>query len=431
MIVCFGALILWMMLLILDKKKKIPFALDEKEKQYFFIIILGSIIIAMILFAAEYIQAQSGNEVTRNSYGGGSRLETFEVTLDGELEKEPFTVEIGEQVYTPKETQEMFEEVMEKLDEAVLGKNKSKDRIERDLNLVTTIDSYPVEISWELDRYDVLNIEGEILENYDEEEGTLVEVRGTITYAEEEAVYVTHVMVFPEVKTGKEKWLAEIENLIQKKDEATKEEESFSLPDSVQGKKLTWSKPKDSTGYYILVLGVVAAGLIPFKKMQDEREQKKKKREQMLRDYPDIISKFTLLLGTGMTLKRAWMKIVQTYEGQKSKNGVRAAYEEMRITYHEMQGGFSEKEAYERFGQRCELVPYMKLGVLLSQNLKKGSKGLTELLKMESMQAFENRKAIARKRGEEASTKLLLPMFGMLAVVMIMVIVPAFLSIQL
>ena len=111
--------------------------------------------------------------------------------------------------------------------------------------------------------------------------------------------------------------------------------------------------------------------------------------------------------------------------------GCRAAYEEMRTTYHEMQSGIPEAEAYERFGRRCGVALYMKLGALLSQNLRKGSKGLSQLLKLESIQAMENRKSRAKRMGEEASTKLLLPMFAMLAVVMILVIVPAFLSIQL
>ena len=151
----------------------------------------------------------------------------------------------------------------------------------------------------------------------------------------------------------------------------------------------------------------------------------------MIRDYPDIISKLTLLLGTGMTVKQVWTKMVQNYEEQKERSGERAAYEEMCVTYHEMQSGVSEAEAYARFGKRCGIGLYMKFGALLSQNLRKGSKGLCELLGMESIQAWENRKSTAKRQGEEASTKLLLPMFGMLAVVMIMVIVPAFLSIQL
>ena len=66
----------------------------------------------------------------------------------------------------------------------------------------------------------------------------------------------------------------------------------------------------------------------------------------------------------------------------------------------------------------------------MSQNLRKGTKGLGDLLKMESVQAFEDRKARAKRMGEEAGTRLLIPMFLMLAEVLIIVVVPAFLSMQ-
>lgn len=68
----------------------------------------------------------------------------------------------------------------------------------------------------------------------------------------------------------------------------------------------------------------------------------------------------------------------------------------------------TELESYEQFGKRCGLKAYRKLAALLTQNLRKGSKGLSELLRAEADQAFEERKAAAKKRGEEAGTKLLL-----------------------
>ena len=43
---------------------------------------------------------------------------------------------------------------------------------------------------------------------------------------------------------------------------------------------------------------------------------------------------------------------------------------------------------------------------------------------------FEERKARARRLGEEAGTKLLLPMFLMLAEVLVIVVVPAFFTVQ-
>ena len=102
----------------------------------------------------------------------------------------------------------------------------------------------------------------------------------------------------------------------------------------------------------------------------------------------------------------------------------------MKVTLNEMQSGVTEAESYERFGRRCKVQEYVKFGALLSQNLRKGTKGLVQLLRIDALQAFEERKTRARRLGEEAGTKLLLPMFLMLSVVLVIVVVPAFLSMQ-
>ena len=59
---------------------------------------------------------------------------------------------------------------------------------------------------------------------------------------------------------------------------------------------------------------------------------------------------------------------------------------------------------------------------------RKGTKGLAEILENEVNDAYEDRKALARKKGEEAGTKLLLPMGIMLVISMAIIIIPAFLS---
>ncbi len=64
----------------------------------------------------------------------------------------------------------------------------------------------------------------------------------------------------------------------------------------------------------------------------------------------------------------------------------------------------------------------------MSQNLKRTRRDYGTFKQV--IQAFEERKARAKRLGEEAGTKLLLPMFLMLAVVLIIVIVPAFLTMQ-
>ena len=53
---------------------------------------------------------------------------------------------------------------------------------------------------------------------------------------------------------------------------------------------------------------------------------------------------------------------------------------------------------------------------------------LRQCVKQEAEDAFEERKSMARKLGEEAGTKLLLPMVVLLGVVMVIVMLPAIIN---
>ena len=132
-----------------------------------------------------------------------------------------------------------------------------------------------------------------------------------------------------------------------------------------------------------------------------------------------------------MTIRRAWFLIAKKKEKKRTDYSRRKAYEEMVSVMHQISGGIPEGECYENYGVRCRISSYRKFGTMLSQNLRKGSGGLTELLGREAEEAFEERKNLAKKLGEEAGTKLMIPMFLMLIIVFAIVIVPAFMSIRL
>lgn len=399
-------------------------------KKKILIILLASVVMALVLFLLENVFTDSEAVVTRNTYGEGEKVTEYEVTVEGE-EKEALQIEVGEQEYSHKEIQKVFREVMDKLDEVILGENDSFDRVEKDLNLVTGLEGYPVQIQWQLDSYSVMNLYGEIQEKNLAPEGTLVELRGIISYKEEEAIYVQYARVYPLTRKGMDKVLYEIEQEVRRLEEESRQSESFALPEELDGKQLTWSQKKENRWYYVLLLGIVLCVYLVYREHERVKQEVRRRKEELLRDYPSMISKLTMLLGTGTTVRSAWEKIVQNYERQKESLGTHVVYEEMATTLREMQGGVSEAESYERFGKRCGVTTYVKFGTLLSQNLRKGSKGISDILRMEAIQSFENRKSTAKRLGEEAGTKLLMPMMGMLAVVFIMVMVPAFLSMQL
>lgn len=87
----------------------------------------------------------------------------------------------------------------------------------------------------------------------------------------------------------------------------------------------------------------------------------------------------------------------------------------------------SQAQALRELGSSIQLPCYKKLSVLLSQSLLRGTRILSRL-EEEETEAFSERKETARRKGEEASTKLLMPMILMLIVILTLLMVPAFLS---
>ncbi len=399
----------------------------KKKKVILILVLFG--MLSLIMFLVERF-AKTDYEIIRNDYGQGSKTEEYELTVGEEIQEESFQIEVKERQYTKEEIQDLFEQASAELDEIVLGENESFDHVDKDLKLVTELPGYPLQIRWELDSYGIMNLEGEIQEDSLAETGTLLGVKAILSYGEEKIEYVRFAMVYPLVRKGTDKLRYDIQKAIAELESETREDASFVLPKEVDGKKLQWGKKTESRWLYTLLLGPVLAVFLVYREQEEVRKGKQRRKAILLREYPGMISRLTMLIGTNGTVKSAWEKIVQNYESQKEELGESPVYEEMKTTMHEMQGGIAEAEAYERFGTRCGINAYMKFGTLLSQNLRKGGRGISELLKIEAIQAFENRKNTAKRLGEEAGTKLMMPMLGMLAVVLVMVIVPAFLTMQ-
>lgn len=400
--------------------------LTKKEQRY--VLGIGAMTLLLFVVMCTLQILPTDTMLKRNAYGGGDRKEELQVTFGDKVKRKPITVIVEEQKYTKKQQKQMFQRCCDELDTLILGRNRSLDEVRSDLELVTSIPGQPVDIVWEVSDYEVINVKGELVQKKLKKEGTIVELRGTLSYEDAKMQYITNVNVFPPRRTVQEQLLTEIQTQIKKANKDTVWKSTLILPKEINGELIRWNKG-DLTGCFgILILGVIMIGLIFAKHKQEVQQKKKMKEKQMMLDYPEIINQFVLLIGAGMTAKNVWKKVVSDYQIRKKEE--RYAYEEMLYTLREMQSGVPEGKSYERFGRRCGLPAYLKLGALLSQNLCKGSRGLTELLSIEAIQAFEERKALARRMGEEASTKLLMPMFLMLTVVLVIVIVPAFLSMQ-
>ena len=435
--VCIAVYFILGMVCIVLRYRKLLIHYDKKLwKTIFYVMFCAATIALLTEISGQGVMQNFGKvRINREDYGGNSVNHQLQMQIEDE-KSENVEIQVSPRMYSEEEVQSLFRQAMNKLDQVILGENETADHVVKPLCFPQELEGYPFAISWEPGRYDVMDMNGRInqdavLEEDPEGEGVLVKITGMLRYGTEEAAYNTQVLVFADVEET-ETIRNQVLNAARQAEEVSREEKSFVLPEQVNGRTVRWRFRKESKVMPVLMLGAVICVFLVVQERQKKEKQRKDRKEQMLFDYPEIVSQFTMLMGAGMTAKNVWKKITADYCGQKERGGrVRDAYEEMVITLQEMQSGIPEAECYERFAARCGLVPYMKMGALLSQNLRKGAKGTSDMLKMEAIQAMEDRKSRARRLGEEAGVKLLLPMLLMLVIVLVIVVVPAFLSIDL
>ena len=341
--------------------------------------------------------------------------------------EEKIKIFVEEEHYKEQEVLEYIQGAKEELEQWYEGETKGTGEIQKDMKFLEQIENNPVMLSWSTGWPDVLSWEGRIGENVSEQ-GEKTELYCTISLENHEEVWTKEVTVFPPVLSESQ----EFEKKIQKKAEEISHEEGkkLLLPETIDGETVHYKKDKDHKGPMVCILSLILGfGAEPLAR-EKEKQKEEKKRKEMQADYPDIVEKLVLFLRAGFSIRRAMEKLATGYLRNRDKYhlGERAAYEEVVKTCREMEGGMYEAEAYERMGKRYGISQYKMLSVLLVQNLRRGNENLLELLEREAASVTEERKRSARVKGEEAAIKLLLPMVMQLVVVLIILMVPAFLS---
>ena len=387
------------------------------------IIVVGNLL-GMGMAAVEKRSAKT-DYLERNPYGEGAYEETLQVELEGKQEEIQIYVE--EQKYTEADKKRYLKEAEKELNTWFQRVCGDKGEIRQSLSFPDKLEQNPVTLSWSTSQPQILDWEG-VLGTGGAPKGEMVDLMCTITLEEEMKIWQKEVRVYPPRRTEKEALQEEIQVRAEKLSEENSKK--MYLPETYQGEAVHYRRTAGNTGYLVCVLSVLLGfGIFPLKK-ERERQKEELRKKEMQRDYPDVLDKLVLFLQAGFSIRKAMEKLAIDYQRNRQKYHMkeRAAYEEIVKTCREMEGGVYEADAYERMGKRCKISQYKILSVLLVQNLRKGNQNILELLEREAASAGEERKREARVRGEEASVKLLLPMIMQLMVVLVILMVPAFLS---
>ena len=177
-----------------------------------------------------------------------------------------------------------------------------------------------------------------------------------------------------------------------------------------------------SNGILLSVLAVVAGIGVPFLVDSSLDGDIRKRRNALQMEFPEFVNKLTLLVNAGMTISKAWEKIIN--ENKKEH----ILYNEMRFALMEIKAGKPEGVAYEEFARRCHVKEITKFVSVIVMNLRRGGSEVVPVLQAQGNECWEMRKNAARQMGEEASTKILIPLMIMFLGIVLIVSTPAVMS---
>ena len=347
------------------------------------------------------------------------------IEVEGLLEgSQKIEIPVSKRVYSNEEVKEAMKKGMDEILKILPGENTSLQNITTDLNPVSELSDLGLSLKWDFGDGDIIDIQGKV-DNENLSESVDIDIGVTLSYESYEESYVIPARVMPKPMSADESLIKRFKDYISVADKKSAGESGFYLPESFEGKKLVYHLEDSMNFHLIWIMGIIVAILLYLREKNNDRQKLEKKKRELLKDYPDIVSKLIVFIGAGLSVRQSWEGIVKDYESENKEK--RYAYEEMAKSLARLKTGTQENVVYKEFGRSCLLRQYMKLASLLEQNRKSGISTLSTLLGMESQSAWEERLNLAKREGEELNTKLLLPLFMMLLIVMMMIIVPALL----
>ena len=416
---CFALIITIAAVVVLKKR---GFAIDKKV-----IAIAAVLEIAGLVFCGvELYSEHMGFDgiLYRNPRGEGDREEEL-IASFGETEYE-VTVEVSEIGIDDEGAYGYIDEAINEIEETFLGENESIDHVSRDVVVKEQYADGKVSCDWTIDSHGTVNPDGTL--RLEKLEGpTEVTANAMLTCANISSPYEITFTVEPPSADTETGFRYALSRLLEKEDEDTRFSETMRVPGSLDGRTIGWTKKRSHTGEELSIFGIVAFFLLLFSMKEEEKRRYQKRQQALSQDYPDIVGRLSLFVGAGITPRASFEKMGSWYASYLKDPGAikRPGFEAIQVMNRRMADGISETEGYRLLGEDTAHKDYRKLSLMLCQNLKKGSRDLIDQLEKEERNAYEDRKQKARIAGEEASTKLLIPMLMMLGVLLVVLILPS------
>lgn len=179
------------------------------------------------------------------------------------------------------------------------------------------------------------------------------------------------------------------------------------------------------SGFGLALLALAGACAMPFLADQELDKKIEKRRDSIQVQFPEFLNQLVLLVNAGASIERAWNLIISKSVADTP------LYRELRACQNEIRNGVAREQAYDNFARRCKIRAVIKAMSVIILNLKLGGgKEVAYALRAEADDCWEIRKATARRMGEMASSKLMIPMAIMLLGIILIVALPAVMTIM-
>ena len=417
----------------LNPGKRAEILICEYVREKIRIAIIVAIFGTMLLIAS-VLSIYASNPISENlsllrkDIGGGD----YSMTLNAKTEEYEYgdiMLEINERKLSNEEVALGLNHLRENIETLIIGDNTSLSHVTSDLNLIKEVEGWPFTLTWSSSNYNLIRDNGKRGDYEPDTEGEDVILTAVVSYTEQIDEIEVMIRIFPRVLSTEEQQMVKLNEALLDVNRGSASKQEYYLPKEVDGNNITWRPSKDNTPILLLIMLILLEIGLWKGKDNDLSTKLKRRNDELLLQYSELICRLQVLLSSGMTIRGSLDRICADYQAQKKRGAKeRYAYEELELCMRRISDGASEADSYKYLGERCNLMCYRKLASLLVQNLKKGNAGLIQALDSEVALAFNERKQVARRKGEEAQTKLMLPMMMMLTVVMIIIMVPALLS---
>ncbi|MDO5564214.1 MAG: type II secretion system F family protein [Eubacteriales bacterium] len=438
-------------------KEKLFLYIKKLKKEQKILIVLGVFLSLLSFFTNNNSIFESKYQIARPTFGENDAY--YNLIVKGlDTKDEEKRILVSKMRYTKEEAEKIFDSLYDTTLEKALNGNEDFLNIKSDLNLFREYRDKGINLIWTFEPYregetnnaeyymeyqKLISSDGKV-DNQTLPLGVIVEGYLKLKFSTkildsdkkyerneyESKNYLIPIKIFPKEIEYNEKIKKLFDEELLIIDKSTTNKKNFILPTSIKDVKISYDEKKDYSSIIIFIFFIIIAIMFGYKDKIKEKEEKKNRERTLLLDYPNIVSKLLIYVACGMTIRNAFIKISNNYEMNVSNNVAKStfAYEEIKSMSKKLSSGVIENACYNDFVQHIDLKVYTRFMNILEQNIKNGGRSLIQTLKLEVMEAFEERKLNAKKLGEEASTKLIFPLMIMLGIVMVIVMVPALMS---